>query len=191
MGKKKQKTPKSGKSPNTTNNIISPTTVPPTEQLHQSTNPASTNNTTTSTTDTTHQSHSNSQHTKSTDHNKDPQQSNDIDQDAQEEQKEQKGFKGQAKKDMQNVEGYVAEREGEVIDEAKLDKAMTFVNEEKQKRNAQKLQKQKDAEKITVSKEDIELIINEMEVTKAIADKYLRENKGNVVEALKAIVNAC
>ncbi|CAG8813153.1 1188_t:CDS:2, partial [Racocetra persica] len=149
----------------------------------QSSNPTSMANATTSTTDATHQSHNNSHHTrsqhaKSTDHNKDPQQSNDIEQDnAQEEQKEQKGFKGQAKKDMQNVEGYVAERDGEVIDEAKLDKAMTFVNEEKQKRNAQKLHKQKDAEKITVSKEDIELIVNEMDVTKAIADKYLRENK--------------
>ncbi|RIA89412.1 hypothetical protein C1645_772376 [Glomus cerebriforme] len=117
-----------------------------------------------------------------------------VDDDQQAEEPQQKGFKGQAKKDMQAVEGYVAERaEGEGIDESKLDKALNIVetvNEEKKRLNDQKLQKQKDAEKIKVSKEDIEFIMKEMDVTKPEADKYLRENKGDLVEALKAMVNA-
>ncbi|CAG8486670.1 19816_t:CDS:2 [Rhizophagus irregularis] len=107
---------------------------------------------------------------------------------------QQKGFKGQAKKDMQAVEGYVAEgAEGEGIDESKLDKAWNIVetvNEEKKRLNDQKLQKQKDAEKIKVSKEDIEFIMREMDVPKPEADKYLKENQGDLVEALKAMVNA-
>ncbi|CAG8477057.1 5840_t:CDS:10 [Funneliformis mosseae] len=112
------------------------------------------------------------------------------------EEPQQKGFKGQAKKDMQAVEGYVAERaEGEGIDESKLDKALNIVNEEivneeKKRRNDQKLQKQKDSEKIKVSREDIEFIMKEMDVMKHEADKYLREHKGDLVEALKAMVNA-
>uniref|UniRef100_A0A1D1ZEK3 Huntingtin-interacting protein K n=1 Tax=Anthurium amnicola TaxID=1678845 RepID=A0A1D1ZEK3_9ARAE len=121
-----------------------------------------------------------------------------VDDDQQGEEPQQEGFKGQAgqaKKDMQAVEGYVAERaEGEGIDESKLGKALNIVdtvNEEKKRLNDQKLQKQKDAEKIKVSKEDIEFIMKEMEVTKPEADKYLRENKGDLVEALKAMVNAC
>ncbi|CAI2169320.1 5597_t:CDS:2 [Funneliformis geosporum] len=113
------------------------------------------------------------------------------------EEPQQKGFKGQAKKDMQAVEGYVAERaEGEGIDESKLDKALNIVNEEivneeKKRRNDQKLQKQKDSEKIKVSREDIEFIMKEMDVVKHEADKYLREHKGDLIEALKAMVNAC
>ncbi|CAH1765581.1 8204_t:CDS:2, partial [Entrophospora sp. SA101] len=100
--------------------------------------------------------HTTEQKKQQTDYNNDPEQI---------QQEQQKGFKGQAKKDMQKVEGYVAEREGEGIDE----------------------EKQNELEKITVSKEDIEFIINEMEVTRSVADKYLRENKGDVVEALRAL----
>ncbi|CAG8457363.1 6092_t:CDS:2 [Paraglomus brasilianum] len=111
----------------------------------------------------------------------------DDDQQAQEEQ--QKGFKGMAKKDMQHVTGYVAEREGEDIDQAQLDKAMSFVNEQFTKLKSQKTQKQKVSEKISVSKEDIDLIVSEMEVTKAVADRCLKENQGNVVATLKAMVN--
>ncbi|CAB4406575.1 unnamed protein product [Rhizophagus irregularis] len=104
-----------------------------------------------------------------------------VDDDQQAEEPQQKGFKGQAKKDMQAVEGYVAEgAEGEGIDESKLDKAWNIVetvNEEKKRLNDQKLQKQKDAEKIKVSKEDIEFIMREMDVPKPEADKYLKENQ--------------
>ncbi|GBC09237.1 hypothetical protein RclHR1_08700005 [Rhizophagus clarus] len=121
-----------------------------------------------------------------------------VDDDQQAEESQQQGFKGQAgqaKKDMQAVEGYVAEgAEGEGIDESKLDKALNIVetvNEEQKRLNDQKLQKQKDAEKIKVSREDIEFIMKEMDVTKPEADKYLRENKGDLVEALRAMVNAC
>ncbi|CAG8468727.1 6714_t:CDS:2 [Cetraspora pellucida] len=183
MGKKKQKNQKSTKSSNTTNDPISPTT---TLSADQSTNA------TTSTTDATHQSHSNSHHTrsqhaKSTDHNKEPQQSNDIEQDSvlDEQQKEQKGFKGQAKKDMQNVEGYVAERDGEVIDEAKLDKDTTIAGIKLGYADFGNASHHCARKHVNI------VSVNEMDVTKAIADKYLRENKGNVVDALKAIVNAC
>nr|CAG8579925.1 11704_t:CDS:2 [Entrophospora candida] len=86
--------------------------------------------------------HTTEQKKQQTDYNNDPEQI---------QQEQQKGFKGQAKKDMQKVEGYVAEKEGEGIDEEKLGN------------------------------------INEMEVTRSVADKYLRENKGDVVEALRAL----
>ncbi|CAG8782345.1 16152_t:CDS:2, partial [Acaulospora morrowiae] len=115
-----------------------------------------------------HRSHSHPHHThtKSGDQHQDSQQQNNDD-DQVEQEEQQKGFKGQAKKDMRHVEGYVADREGYGIDDAKLAKAMTFVNEEYQKQKALKLKKQKEAEKIAVSKEDIDFIIKEMDVTKA------------------------
>ncbi|CAG8493553.1 4980_t:CDS:2 [Ambispora gerdemannii] len=94
----------------------------------------------------------------------------DEEQQPEEQQPQQKGFKGKAKKDMQE--------------------ALTFVKEESQRQKAQKLQKQQELEKVTVAKEDIELIISEMEVTQQVADRFLRENQGDVVKALKAIILA-
>ncbi|CAG8576186.1 7935_t:CDS:2, partial [Acaulospora colombiana] len=70
-------------------------------------------------------------------HQDSQQQNNDDDQVEQEEQ--QKGFKGQAKKDMRNVEGYVADREGYVIDETKLGEAMKVVREENLRQKTQKV----------------------------------------------------
>lgn len=40
-----------------------------------------------------------------------------------------------------------------------------------------------------MSKEDVELIMTEMQLSKERADRCLREHGGNVVEALSALVN--
>lgn len=48
----------------------------------------------------------------------------------------------------------------------------------------EKLAKEVELQKIQIKKSDIELIMNEMEVGFSCAEKALRENKGNVVEAL-------
>ena len=44
--------------------------------------------------------------------------------------------------------------------------------------------------KIKIPKEDIELIMKEMEVSKVKAERTLRECKGNIVEALTVLVNS-
>ncbi|KAG9290511.1 hypothetical protein G9A89_002486 [Geosiphon pyriformis] len=104
-------------------------------------------------------------------------------------EEQQKGFKGKAKKDMQDVEGYHAEKaSGERIDESRLNKALSYVKEENQKQKELKLQRMQELEKVKVSKEDIELIMNEMEVEKSVADRYLRENQGDLVAALNAMI---
>ena len=43
---------------------------------------------------------------------------------------------------------------------------------------------------VPVNKEDIELIVTELEVSKDRADRCLREHDGDVVAALTALVNA-
>ena len=48
----------------------------------------------------------------------------------------------------------------------------------------EKLAKEVELQKISIKKADIELIMNELEVSKEKAEKALRENKGDVVEAL-------
>ena len=42
---------------------------------------------------------------------------------------------------------------------------------------------------MSVTKEDIDLIVEELEISKATAERTLREHHGNVVEALAALTN--
>lgn len=43
--------------------------------------------------------------------------------------------------------------------------------------------------KVTIKKEDVELIMSEMEISRVTAERSLREHMGNVVEALVALTN--
>ena len=43
--------------------------------------------------------------------------------------------------------------------------------------------------KVVIAKEDVELIVQEMEIPKEKADRVLREHGGDVVAALTALVN--
>lgn len=52
----------------------------------------------------------------------------------------------------------------------------------------EKLAKEVELQKISIKKADIELIMQELEVSKEKAEKALRENKGDVVEALLYLI---
>lgn len=43
---------------------------------------------------------------------------------------------------------------------------------------------------VKVAPEDVELIVSELEVSKAVADRTIREHGGNVVEALRSLIKA-
>jgi NACalpha-BTF3-like transcription factor len=43
---------------------------------------------------------------------------------------------------------------------------------------------------VVVNKEDVDLIVNEMEIPRERADRTLREHGGDVVKALCALVNS-
>ncbi|KAH0503803.1 Huntingtin-interacting protein K [Microtus ochrogaster] len=47
----------------------------------------------------------------------------------------------------------------------------------------------KELAKVTIKNEDLELIVTEMEISRAAAERSLREHMGNVVEALIALTN--
>ncbi|KAI9098888.1 CG9922-like protein [Phlyctochytrium arcticum] len=102
----------------------------------------------------------------------------------------QKGFKGEAAKDMQNVSGYYDEKSGENVDEGKLDKAMTFLTDVSKEQKAQKSEREKELARVAVAKEDIDLVVQEFEISRAAADRALRENGANVLETMRTLVNA-
>lgn len=56
--------------------------------------------------------------------------------------------------------------------------------DKRNKENEEKLAKENELQKIQVKKEHLELIMSELEVNATVAEKALRENKGDVVLAL-------
>lgn len=65
---------------------------------------------------------------------------------------------------------------------------MNLFADKRNKENEEKLAIEQALQKIHVKKEHIDLIINELETTHAVAEKALRENKGDVVLALTQLM---
>ena len=58
-------------------------------------------------------------------------------------------------------------------------------NEEAEKRRAREIE----LAKVSIKKEDVDLIVEEMEISKTMAERTLREHAGNIVEALASLTN--
>ncbi|KAG0025670.1 hypothetical protein BGZ82_009898 [Podila clonocystis] len=110
--------------------------------------------------------------------------------DAEEEEKAEKGTSGEAKAAMKNMTGYQPEVERSGVDSTKLEKAMSLLTDVGKKQKAEKAAAQKEVEKVTLAKEDVELVMSEFELTKPVAEKYLKEHGGNVIKTLDALVLA-
>ncbi|KAG5671172.1 hypothetical protein PVAND_001383 [Polypedilum vanderplanki] len=102
--------------------------------------------------------------------------------DDQQDKKQKKHNSGAA--DLERVTDFQEEAE---LSNAIANAAQLFV--EKGNREAEaKLAKEVELQKIHIKKADIDRIVLELEVTTSIAEKALRENKGDIVEALKFLL---
>ncbi|KAG0359705.1 hypothetical protein BG005_000331 [Podila minutissima] len=110
--------------------------------------------------------------------------------DGEEEEKAEKGQSGEAKAAMKNMTGYQPEVERSGVDSTKLEKAMSLLTDVGKKQKAEKAAAHKEVEKVTLTKEDVELVMAEFELTKPVAEKYLKEHGGNVIKTLDALVLA-
>ena len=54
---------------------------------------------------------------------------------------------------------------------------------------AKRMAREKELAKVSIKKEDVELIVKEMEISKDKAERTLREHAGNIVEALASLTN--
>ncbi|KAJ3098888.1 hypothetical protein HDU97_003663 [Phlyctochytrium planicorne] len=104
-----------------------------------------------------------------------------------EQQEDLKGTAAQASKDMAKVAGFL-DQAGGVTDELGITKGMVFINKQIQRQKITKAVREKEAARVTVAKEDIELIVNELELSKSSAEKLLREHNGDLETALKAFI---
>ncbi|XP_046340429.1 huntingtin-interacting protein K-like [Haliotis rubra] len=88
--------------------------------------------------------------------------------------------------DLEKVTDYVEETE---ISAQSISDAMRVVNVSKAKEASERQERERELSKVKINKDDVDLIVNEIEIGRIQAERVLREHKGNIVEALVALTN--
>uniref|UniRef100_A0A8C8FQ39 Huntingtin interacting protein K n=8 Tax=Salmonidae TaxID=8015 RepID=A0A8C8FQ39_ONCTS len=88
--------------------------------------------------------------------------------------------------DLERVTDYAEEKE---ISSSDLETAMSVIGDRRSREQKAKQDREKELAKVTIKKEDVELIMGEMEISRGVAERSLREHMGNVVEALIDLSN--
>ncbi|XP_076041546.1 huntingtin-interacting protein K [Oratosquilla oratoria] len=86
--------------------------------------------------------------------------------------------------DLEKVTNYAEEKE--IKSDANF---MSVINDMKRQEAANKLAKDQELAKVSIRKEDVELIIRELEITKAKAERALREHQGNLIKTLVTLTD--
>lgn len=86
----------------------------------------------------------------------------------------------------ERVTDYAEEKE---ISSSDLETAMSVIGDRRSREQKAKQDREKELAKVTIKKEDVELIMGEMEISRGVAERSLREHMGNVVEALIDLSN--
>ncbi|XP_065219060.1 huntingtin-interacting protein K [Planococcus citri] len=92
-----------------------------------------------------------------------------------------------AARDLEKVTDYAEEKE--VISAEQFQGAMSIIDDRRNKEAAEKRAKENELLKVSIKKEDVDLIVKEMEITRSVAERTLRVHNGNVVNALIALTN--
>ncbi|XP_023698858.1 huntingtin-interacting protein K-like [Paramormyrops kingsleyae] len=88
--------------------------------------------------------------------------------------------------DLERVTDYAEEKE---ISSSDLQTAMSVIGDRRSREQKAKQEREKELAKVIIKKEDVELIMSELEIPRIVAERSLREHMGNVVEALIALTN--
>ncbi|XP_069792480.1 huntingtin-interacting protein K-like [Narcine bancroftii] len=88
--------------------------------------------------------------------------------------------------DLERVTNYAEEKE---ILSSDLETAMSIIGDRRSREQKAKQEREKELAKVIIKKEDVKLIMNEMEISRTAAEHSLREHLGNVVEALIALTD--
>ncbi|XP_045590814.1 huntingtin-interacting protein K-like [Procambarus clarkii] len=86
--------------------------------------------------------------------------------------------------DLERVTNYAEEKE--IKSDANF---MSVINDVKRQDEANKLAKEQELAKVSIKKEDVELIMRELEIPKVKAERALREHQGNLIETLVTLTN--
>lgn len=91
--------------------------------------------------------------------------------------------------DLEKVTDYAEDKEI-ISTGSELEDAIANIRKKQDVKTQEKLAIERELAKVTISKEDIDLIMCEMELPKERAERTLREHGGDVVQALTALVNS-
>ena len=89
--------------------------------------------------------------------------------------------------DLEKVTDYAEEKE---ISAGDALEAFNAINDKRKQEADLKEQREKQLASVKVKKEDVELILNEFEITKLKAERILKENNGDLSAAMKALIDA-
>ncbi|RZC34427.1 hypothetical protein BDFB_007652 [Asbolus verrucosus] len=88
--------------------------------------------------------------------------------------------------DLEKVTDYAEEKE---ISTQNVAGAISAIGDRRNKEALEKQAREKELLKVSIKKEDVDLIVREMEISRTMAERTLREYHGNVVNALVALTN--
>jgi len=88
--------------------------------------------------------------------------------------------------DLERVTDFAEEHEFSSQD---IDRTMSLIGDKRSKETAERVARQKELAKVAVKKEDVELIVQELEIPRTQAELKLREHNGSVVDALIALTD--
>ena len=87
--------------------------------------------------------------------------------------------------ELENVTDYAEE----VEISQNIGEAMKVLGDKSTKEITETIMKEKELSEVKINKEDVDLIVQEMEVTRTLAERKLCEHKGNVVDAAVELTN--
>lgn len=90
--------------------------------------------------------------------------------------------------DLEKVTDYAEEKEI-LGTSTELTDAIANIRTKQAAATAERLAHEKELSKVSIKSEDVDLIVEELEVPKAKAERTLREFQGNVVEAMASLTN--
>ncbi|KAJ8925117.1 hypothetical protein NQ315_001299 [Exocentrus adspersus] len=88
--------------------------------------------------------------------------------------------------DLEKVTDYAEEKE---ISTQNVAGAISAIGDRRNQAALEKQAREKELLKVSIRKEDVDLIVREMEISRTLAERTLREYHGNVVSALIALTN--
>ena len=88
--------------------------------------------------------------------------------------------------DLEKVTDYAEEKEISAGDD--LNNAINVISDKRKKEADLKEQKERQLASVKVKKEDVELILNEFEISKLSAERVLKEHNGDLSAALTSLI---
>ncbi|CAF0842697.1 unnamed protein product [Adineta steineri] len=99
----------------------------------------------------------------------------------------QKKEDAKVEKELDRVTDRVDEEE---IGSENIGNALSAINDKRHRDESKRKAEQAELANVKIRKEDVELIVQELELPRSKAEKTLRQHHGDVIATLKALVNA-